>query len=95
MAQGKLTTELTPDDLQESFSANVFTTIYMSQAAVPYMPRGSRIVNIGTVVTKSILAGVTAYGASKAGQDFVSSALAVEVCLALTYEQVKLFNLVN
>lgn len=51
----------------------------MSRATVPYMPRGSSIVNISTVVTHSIVGGVTAYGASKAAQDFVTSALAVEV----------------
>ena len=84
VGHGKLVMELAPEELQQAFATNVFGTIYMTQAAVPYMPRGSCIVNIGTNLTQTILRGVTAYAASKAAQDFVSSALALEVRLSMS-----------
>lgn len=52
----------------------------MSQAVIPHMPSGGRIVNIGTIVSRlSNLPGLSLYGASKAAQDYLTGALAEEL----------------
>ena len=49
------------------------------------MPRGGRIVNVGTVVSRiNYMAGVGVYGASKAAQEYLTAALAAEVSLLTT-----------
>ncbi|KAK4109100.1 NAD(P)-binding protein [Canariomyces notabilis] len=78
--QGKLITDLTPAEIQQAFAVNTFTTLYTVQAAVPYMPRGGRIVNIGSVVSRMHnMLGTGVYGASKAAQEYLTAALAAEL----------------
>lgn len=44
------------------------------------MPKGGRIVNIGSIVSRmSTLPAVSVYGASKAAQEYLTGALATEV----------------
>jgi len=86
--QGKLLVDLTPDEVQQAFAVNTFSTLYAVQAAVPHMPSGGggRIVNVGSVVSRMThLPGVSVYGASKAAQEFLTGALATEVGLPLPY----------
>ncbi len=48
------------------------------------MPRGGRIVNVGTVLSRiNYIAGVGVYGASKAAQEYLTAALAAEVSLLI------------
>lgn len=63
------------------FSINTFAPLYMAQAVVKegYMPRGGRIINIGTVASKLGHRGVATYGASKAAEDSMTEALAGEL----------------
>lgn len=78
--QGKFLVDLTPNEIQHAFAANTFGTLYTVQAAVPHMPAGSRIVNVGTVISHlNNMRGVGAYGASKAAQEYLTGALAAEV----------------
>ncbi|KAK1749532.1 hypothetical protein QBC47DRAFT_426742 [Echria macrotheca] len=78
--QGKLLVDLTPDEVQLAFALNTFSTIYMVQATVPYMPRGGRIVNIGSVVSRmSSIPGSSVYGASKAAQEYMTGSMATEL----------------
>ncbi|KAK5654493.1 hypothetical protein OQA88_7121 [Cercophora sp. LCS_1] len=80
VGQGKLLLDLTPAEVQKAFALNTFSTLYPIQAAAPHMPRGGRIVNIGTVVSKiTNLPGVSVYGASKAAQDYLTAALSTEL----------------
>ena len=78
--QGKLLVDLTPDEVQQAFALNTFSTLFVAQAAAPHMPRGGRIVNVGTVVSRiHSMPGVGVYGASKAAQEYLTAALAAEV----------------
>ena len=46
------------------------------------MPRGGRIVNVGSVVSRiDSMPGVGVYGASKAAQEYLTAALAAEASL--------------
>ncbi|EAQ87696.1 hypothetical protein CHGG_04315 [Chaetomium globosum CBS 148.51] len=78
--QGKLLVDLTPEEVQQAFALNTFSTLYVAQAAAPHMPSGGRIVNIGTVVSRmNNMPGVGVYGASKAAQEYLTAALAAEL----------------
>ena len=61
------------------FSVNVFGPLYLMQAAVPHMPRGGRIVNIGTIASKMGLTGNPVFIASKAAVDAMTFSMAQEV----------------
>lgn len=76
--------DLTPEEVQQAFAINTFSTLFAVQAVVPFMPKGGRIVNIGSIVSRmSNMPGVSIYGASKAAQEFLTGALATEVSLTL------------
>lgn len=78
--QGKLLVDLSPEEVQTAFALNTFSTLYTVQAAVPHMPSGSRIVNVGSVISHlTHMRGVGVYGASKAAQEYLTGALAAEV----------------
>jgi short-subunit dehydrogenase len=65
--------------IEQIFSVNVLGTIFLTQAAVPHMPKGGRIVNISSVASKLGMVNLPIYGASKAAVDSLSYAWAKEV----------------
>jgi 3-oxoacyl-[acyl-carrier protein] reductase len=73
------------DDLNEAdvdavWDVNVAGALRVCRAAVPHMPDGSAIVNIGSVTARSgRLHGASAYGASKAGVEALTRYLALEL----------------
>jgi len=42
-------TEISPEQLQRTFATNIFSMFYLTQAAVPHMKPGSRIINTTSV----------------------------------------------
>jgi len=64
-----------------SFGVNVFGPIYLTQAVVQIgkMPRGGRIINIGSIVSKMGMAFAAVYAAAKAASDSLTAAWAGEV----------------
>jgi NAD(P)-dependent dehydrogenase (short-subunit alcohol dehydrogenase family) len=88
---GVMLVDLTPEEVQTAFALNTFCTLYMSQAAIPHMPSGGRIVNIGSVITRlTNIPGLSVYGASKAAQEYLTGALAAEVSSTTALEFGKL-----
>ncbi|WQF76639.1 Putative short-chain dehydrogenase/reductase SDR, NAD(P)-binding domain superfamily [Colletotrichum destructivum] len=73
--------DATPEQMLAEFNLNTFAPLYMVQAVVKEgrMPRGGRIINIGTVASKLGHRGVAGYGASKAAEDSMTEALAGEL----------------
>lgn len=67
------------EDMERIFRTNVFGALYMLKAAVPYMPRGSRVINISSIASKLGIGVLPIYGASKAALDSLSYAWAQEV----------------
>ncbi|EPD52258.1 hypothetical protein HMPREF1210_01611 [Paenisporosarcina sp. HGH0030] len=41
--------KITPDQLQETFSTNIFSMFYLSQAALPHLSKGDTIINTSSV----------------------------------------------
>ncbi|OAL32758.1 hypothetical protein AYO22_00232 [Fonsecaea multimorphosa] len=70
--------QATGEDVEKTFALNVFASLFMTQAVVPVMPRGGRIINIGSIASKMGMAPVALYSAAKAAVDTLSYALAME-----------------
>lgn len=71
----------TPEMLEAYFGVNVFGPLYMTQAVVGAgkMPRGGRIINIGSIASKMGLQVASIYAAAKAAQDSMTASWAGEV----------------
>ena len=76
-------TEVAQEHLEHEFSVNVFGTIYMTQAVVGTgkMPKGGRIINIGSIASKLSSPGPSVYSAAKSAQDSLTASWAGEVSL--------------
>jgi NAD(P)-dependent dehydrogenase (short-subunit alcohol dehydrogenase family) len=79
-ADNKPLLEATPEQLEKEFGVNVFGVIYMTQAVagVGKMPKGGRIINIGSTASK-ILVPSLVYTVTKAAQDALTTLFAGEV----------------
>ncbi|KAI0430384.1 hypothetical protein F5Y09DRAFT_307669 [Xylaria sp. FL1042] len=61
------------------FHPNVRGPFLLAQAALPYMKRGGRIINIGSIAAKLGIGMLTVYGASKAALTAMSASMAEEL----------------
>ena len=73
-----MVTELSSDVMEELFMTNTFVPIMLSRAALGSMTDGGVIVNISGVIAEQGLAGMAAYGASKAAVRSFDEALGRE-----------------
>lgn len=71
--------EATTEILERIFRVNVFGSLYMIQAIAPLMPRGGRIINIGSIASKLGIPFIPIYVAAKSAQDQLAYAAAMEV----------------
>lgn len=71
--------ELRAEDLRYVFEVNVIGPLNCAQAALPYMARGGRIVNVSSVVGKRAIPKVGGYCSTKFALNALSDALRVEV----------------
>jgi 3-oxoacyl-[acyl-carrier protein] reductase len=79
VAIDQLLLRVSPEDLQRTFSINVFGAIYCAKAAIRLMMRrGGRIVNLASVVAETGNPGQTAYSSSKAAVIGLTKTLAKE-----------------
>ncbi|OAP62651.1 hypothetical protein AYL99_01878 [Fonsecaea erecta] len=72
--------EVKQDQLEYEFSVNVFGVIYMTQAVVGVgrMPKGGRIINIGSIASK-LLVPPAVYSTTKAAMDALTTLWAGEL----------------
>ena len=71
---------MSDEDVLAVWDVNVAGAARVCRSAVPRMPGGSAVVNIGSVTAQSgRLAGASAYGASKAGVEGLTRYLALEL----------------
>jgi NAD(P)-dependent dehydrogenase (short-subunit alcohol dehydrogenase family) len=73
------TLEHTSEQIEDGFKTNVFGPIFMTQAVVPHMPSGGRIINITSIAAKMGMSYMPIYGATKAAVDSLTYAWAAEV----------------
>lgn len=76
--------EASPEHIQKQFAVNVFGPVYLTQAVVDIgkMPRGGRIINIGSIASKMGLHVAAIYAAAKAAQDSLTASWAGEVIIS-------------
>ncbi|OCL08552.1 NAD(P)-binding protein [Glonium stellatum] len=72
------TLDSTSEDIEGLFRANVYGPIYMTQAVVPHMPPGGRIINISSVASKLGLEAMPLYCSTKAALDSLTYVWAQE-----------------
>jgi NAD(P)-dependent dehydrogenase (short-subunit alcohol dehydrogenase family) len=65
--------------VERIFAVNVYGPLSMIQNVIPLMPRGGRIINIGSIASKTGTPQVPLYVASKAAMDALAFAMAKEV----------------
>ena len=57
--------EITPEQLEQTFRTNIFGYFYMTQAALPHLKEGAAIVNCGSVTAYRGSGGLLDYSATK------------------------------
>lgn len=67
-------------EVSQQFNIGVFAPLKLIQTVVPHMPRGGRIINIGSIASKLGIQGSAVYNAVKAALDCLTFSLATEVC---------------
>ncbi|ORY68173.1 uncharacterized protein BCR38DRAFT_362409 [Pseudomassariella vexata] len=72
---------MAPEHLQREFSVNVFGTLFMTQAVVTQgkMPRGGRIINIGSIMSQMGPEKLGVYAATKAATNSLTATWAWEL----------------
>lgn len=70
--------ELSIDTMEELFLTNTFIPIMIARAALPVLQPGGVLMNVSGIVAESNLAGMAAYGASKAAVRSFDQALGRE-----------------
>ena len=71
--------QLTPEKWRESFAVNVDAPLFLTQALLPFMSRGGRILMIGSGAEHTPFAGWGPYCASKAALLMIGSVLRLEL----------------
>ena len=79
--------EVKAEQLGYEFGVNVIGVIYLIQAVVGAgkMPKGGRIINIGSIASKVLVPASPVYAAAKAAQDALTTLWAGEVSLPLVF----------
>lgn len=72
------TLDSTPEGIEDLFRSNVYGPIYVTQAVVPHMPPGGRIINTSSVGSKLGLEAMPLYCATKATLDSLTYIWAAE-----------------
>jgi len=67
------------EQFEQIVSVNMRSLFFITQGVVPLMPRGGRIVNLGSRVTQTAFPGISAYSASKGFVDVLTLHLAAEL----------------
>ncbi|GAW26066.1 putative short-chain dehydrogenase reductase SDR [Rosellinia necatrix] len=73
--------EVGKEQMDYDFGVNVFGVIYMTQAVVGAgkMPNGGRIINVGSIASKTSYTATGLYNAAKSAQDSLTAGLAGEL----------------
>ncbi|BCS27833.1 SDR family NAD(P)-dependent oxidoreductase [Aspergillus puulaauensis] len=73
------TLQATRNSIDAVFAPTVYAPIFLLQAAIPHIPHGGRVINIGSEASRLGMAPIAIYGAAKAAQDALTYSMAMEV----------------
>lgn len=71
--------DMAPELIEKSVAVGIYGPLYLIRSALPHMPRGGRIINIGSVASKLAVNGMPLYAATKAAMDTLTFSLAREL----------------
>jgi len=71
---------MSQEEVSRAFQVGVFAKFAMIQAVVPHMPRGGRIIDIGSIASKIGEKHYPIYCATKGATDALTFSLSHEVC---------------
>jgi len=71
--------DITPDQLQETFSTNIYSMFYLTQAALPHMTKGDAIVNTSSVTAYRGSPNLIDYSATKGAITTFTRSLALNL----------------
>ena len=71
--------EITPEEYNQVMTINVRSVIFMTQAILPYINRGGRIVNLSSISARGGYATQSVYSASKASVEALTRVWATEL----------------
>ncbi len=71
--------KITPDQLQETFSTNIFSMFYLTQAALPHMSKGDAIINTSSVTAYRGSPHLIDYSATKGAITSFTRSLALNL----------------
>lgn len=74
-------TDTSQQDISAVFDVNVYGTILMTKAVIPYLRAPGRIINIGSTAARLSASGFSVYSASKAALEGFTRSLAYELGL--------------
>lgn len=70
---------ITPDQLQETFSTNIYSIFYLTQAALPHMSKGDTIVNTSSITAYNGSPELIDYSATKGAITTFTRSLALNL----------------
>jgi 3-oxoacyl-[acyl-carrier protein] reductase len=70
---------ITPEDFESVYNINVRGTLLMTQAVLPHLPAGGRIINISSVGARCGFPGLSVYCSSKAAIEGLTRCWAAEL----------------
>ncbi|KAG8752965.1 hypothetical protein FRC14_006542 [Serendipita sp. 396] len=71
--------EITPLSYQQVFDVNVRATIFLSQAVVPHMGKGGRIINVSSTAARQGIPTSAVYAASKGAVESLTRVMGIEL----------------
>ncbi|ALC86782.1 short-chain dehydrogenase [Bacillus sp. FJAT-22090] len=71
--------KITPDQLQETFSTNIYAMFYLTQAALPHMTKGDTIVNTSSITAYNGSPELIDYSATKGAITSFTRSLALNL----------------
>jgi 3-oxoacyl-[acyl-carrier protein] reductase len=70
---------ITPEHFHKQFDVNVLGLLLVTQAAVPHLPKGGSIINIGSLVSRITPPMSAVYSATKGAVDVITGVLSLEL----------------
>ncbi|RDW92266.1 hypothetical protein BP5796_01660 [Coleophoma crateriformis] len=71
--------EVTPEIFDNVFRVNTRAVFFMTQAVLPYITKGGRIIHVSSTNARTAMAGTSVYSASKVGVEAFTRVMAAEL----------------